>query len=212
MTRMAKVERVRIFVGCEGESENGYTVFLANLARDADLPVAVDPHILKKGEPLSRIEQAIAKIEREEEKRGPYAFKFALLDADQRDADPVRATQAIVLAQRHDITITWQEPDHEGLLLHHFDHAEKKHPQTKAQSMAAVKKMWATYEKASTAKQYASKLKPADLVRAAGRHPGLKKMLQKIGLAEEPKEQTAEKPFRFQGPPPKLGLGGDEGA
>lgn len=210
MSRAAKIERARIFVGCEGESESGYSVCLANLARDKDLPVTVDAHVMKKGDPLSRIRWAEAKIRQQEQNRGDYAYKFALLDADQRDLDPERARQAIALAEKLGIIIIWQEPDHEGLLLQHFDHEEKRRPRTKAESMAAVLKVWSTYDKGSTAQQYGKKLTQEKLERAGKYSAELNDLLVAIGLIPPPEEKAAKAE-----PVPKsrkLDLGPDESA
>lgn len=177
-----RLERARIFVGCEGHSERGYAAWLASLARDAALAVAVDPHILKEGDPLSRIKWASACIEREEGRRGTYAAKFAFLDTDQRDGDPERAAQTITLAQRSGIVLVWQEPDHEGLLLDHFDHSERRRPRSKADSMQALQRLWPGYEKNSTAQQYGSKLGREHLERAGARHADLNTLLKLIGL------------------------------
>ncbi len=186
MSRRVIEARARIFVGCEGESEDGYATFLATLARDLGLPVAVDPHILKNGDPLSRLQWAVACVDREQKKRGAYVARFAFLDTDQRDLVPGRSVEIATLARQHDITLIWQEPDHEGLLLQHFDHKERKRPATKAESMKAVLRVWNGYEKNSTARQYARALSREHLTRAADRHEALRCLLAEIGLVEPP--------------------------
>lgn len=138
MSRIVTEDRARIFVGCEGESENGYSAYLANLARDRQLPIAVDLYVIKEGDPLSRVKRAIERIRQQEEKRGPYQAKYALLDADQRDREPAKAEQATALALQGGMTIIWQEPDHEGLLLSHFARKEKHRPATNTESMRAL--------------------------------------------------------------------------
>ncbi|HWU61504.1 MAG TPA: RloB domain-containing protein [Ensifer sp.] len=209
MTRQSIPERARIFVGCEGESEEGYSAFLARLARDHDLPVAVDANKMKGGDPLSRIEWAREYISREEEKRGAYSAKFAFLDTDQAVLDPGRADRAVALADQLGITIIWQQPDHEGLVLLHFDHTEKKHPTTKAASQKAVLKVWGSYKKNSTGQQYRSKL-TVDSLKLAGRgHSDLNELLMTIGLVERAKDEPRpERAHRERA----IDLGDDESA
>ncbi|MDC7693860.1 hypothetical protein PQU94_06140 [Asticcacaulis sp. DXS10W] len=182
MSRLIRLERARVFIGCEGESESGYVACLTSLTRDRDLPVTLDPHIMDKGDPLSRIRWAEARIKDQVRKRGPYAHQFAFLDTDQRDLDPARGRQAEDLAARLGIRLVWQEPDHEGLLLLHFNHEEKRHPRNKAESMRAIRKVWPNYEKGSTGKQYGRKLFEDHLKRASERHDGLKDFLITLGL------------------------------
>ena len=181
------IERTRIFVGCEGESERSYAVCLAKIARDRDLPVAVDAHIMREGDPLSRIAWAVVRIAREEEKRGPYPARFVLLDRDQAEREPDREGRAIAVAKANDITIIWQQPDHEGLLLLHFEHNEKRQSRTKAESMRALLRVWAGYEKNSTARQYGRKIDQEALVRASNHDANLGEFLMTIGLIERPK-------------------------
>jgi len=211
MSRPSIPQRTRVFVGCEGESEQGYSRFVAAVTVDRGKPFAIDSHILKGGDPLSRIESAVKIIAQEMDKRGKYEFKFVFQDADQSGLDADRDRQAADLARKHDILMIWQEPDHEGFVLLHFDHTERRHPTTKAQSMAAVKKVWSSYEKASTAKQYASKLGLADLARAGQRHAGLNELLTALKLVERP-QAKAEKPAAIERPLRLIQLGGDESA
>lgn len=190
MSRENIPERTRIFVGCEGGSEHGYSTFLAKLTQDLGLRVFVDPHILKEGDPLSRIEKAQKIIEQQEGKRGSYQRKFAFLDTDQRERDPDRARQAVVLAGQLDITIIWQEPDHEGLVLQHFPAAPRRAPRTKADSMRGLHRFWAHYEKNSTALQYRGHLDEAAVLVAAGRVASLRTLCVAAQLIIEPVEEA----------------------
>lgn len=189
MTRVNIPERTRIFVGCEGESEHGYSTFLAKLTQDMGLRVFIDPHILMEGDPFSRIQKAQKIIEQQEVKRGPYQNKFAFLDTDQRVRDPKRAAQAVALAAELDITIIWQEPDHEGLVLKHFPPAPQKAPRTKVESMRGVRKFWPKYEKNSNALQYRNHLSANAVLLAAGRIASLRTLCVAAQLIIEPAEE-----------------------
>lgn len=191
MSRNSIPERTRIFIGCEGGSEHGYSTFLAKLTQDLGLAVHIDARILKEGEPLSRIERAQKIIEQQEANRGPYAHKFAFLDTDQQVRDPGRARQAEALANQLGIAIIWQQPDHEGLIVQHYRAAPSRGLRTKAESMRAVVRFWAHYEKNSTAQQYRQHLDRASVLIAAERVPSLRTLCVAIQFIAEPKDEPA---------------------
>ena len=150
-------QRLRIFVGCEGESEQGYVAFLHRLALTGTAHVHLDGQLLKGGDPLSRVEWIIANMKRLEN-RGTYASRFVLLDHDQVMHDATREQQTQQLADRHGLTLLWQRPTHEALLLRHYDAHRHLRPQTASDALRHLQQTWQAYVKGQTALQYGREL------------------------------------------------------
>jgi hypothetical protein len=85
-----------VYIGCEGASEVSYAGFLQDLIRDEDLPIylMIDELGPGAGDPLSRIEMAVRRLDQLRKKRTAPTQRFALLDSDQADRDPQRADWA----------------------------------------------------------------------------------------------------------------------
>ena len=176
-------ERKPIFVGCEGQSEVGYIAFISDLAEAARLPVFIKPIALTSaGDPLARVEKAIRLIDDNRKKRIAYAACFILMDSDQIVRAPERAAQAKVCAVENKISIIWQNPCHEALLLRHFAGRETKCPQTAVQSDRQLVKAWPGYRKAMSKQDIAQVLSLECVGRAAAVEHELKSFLNCIGL------------------------------
>jgi len=174
-------ERTRILVGCEGESENGYTAFLNLLARDLRKHVHLNAIIMKGGDTLARLEWLAGHLERENN-REPFAHKYALLDTDQDRLDLQRASKARKLADELGIVVIWQNPTHEGLLVRHFEGYSTRQPEEAADALQLLRQVWADYRKGSPARHYNKILTQAHLDRAAGVTPELRHLLVSAGL------------------------------
>jgi hypothetical protein len=85
-------QRRRIFLGCEGESEQGYGALLSRIAEGMNLHLAIQSVLLRPGggDPLDLVSLAIELSERDERRRGAFAFKAALLDCDKLGVSPDR--------------------------------------------------------------------------------------------------------------------------
>ncbi len=84
--------RKRIFLGCEGEGEQGYLALVQSFCDAKGLPVHLDIHLCRAGDPLAIVEVAIQKAAYAE-RRGRYALRAVLLDADKLGAKPDRDTR-----------------------------------------------------------------------------------------------------------------------
>jgi len=84
--------RRRIFLGCEGESEQGYGALLTRIAGQLELHLAPQVILLRPGggDPLGLVRLAVAKSRQEEAKRGAFFAKAVLLDQDQIGQSPER--------------------------------------------------------------------------------------------------------------------------
>lgn len=175
-------DRVRILVGCEGESEQSYSRFLDSLARDSQAYVHIDAVVMKGGDPLSRLEWLERHIRAERRRRGTYAHQFAFIDTDQDHLNAARASAARHLADQLNVTVIWQEPVHEGILVRHFDGFTTHRPPTAAASMALLQRLWASYVKNLPAVHYRAQLNVEDVRRAATVEPQLSALLKVIHL------------------------------
>ena len=175
-------ERKPIFVGCEGDSEVSYIAFVSDLAETARLPVFIKPVALREGDPLTRVEKAVRLINDNRRKRIDYAARFILMDSDQIALAPDRAEQAKLIAIENRISIIWQDPCHEALLLRHFAGHETKRPKTASTSAKQLVKQWPDYKKAMARTEIAKTLDHDAVCRAASVEQELKSFLVIIGL------------------------------
>ena len=181
-----RLERKPIFVGCEGESERGYIAFISDLAENARLPVFIKPVLLSPaGDPMARVEKAIRLINDNRRKRIDYALRFILMDSDQIALAPDRAERAIVLANEHRISIMWQRPCHEALLLRHFAGHATKRPTTSTVSGRELLKLWPIYSKPMSRVSVANTLDYDAVCRAAMVEQDLMEFLVAVGLLAE---------------------------
>jgi hypothetical protein len=175
-------QRKPIFIGCEGESEQGYAGFLQDLIFEAGLHVHLNIEVLKAGDPLARIELAICKLAQLRKTRGTFTEKFIFLDTDQLAASADRAHRARTLAAANGIRIVWQEPCFEGLLLRHFAGRAAHRPPTNQATQDAILREWAQYQKPMSRAELARKINREGVIRAAGVEDDLMTLLQCIGL------------------------------
>lgn len=183
MTRRRVIERrTRFFLGCEGESEQAYGVFLQRMADVKALSVhIVAINLQPAGDPLAIAEKAVRAFNKEERK-AKFAGKAILLDADRLTEHEVRGRHAVELLAQEGFTAVWQRPDHEGLLLRHFSGHERSFPQ-RGRSMAALQRIWPAYHKNMAAVDLQKTLSIEHLKRAAGTTPEFRELLVNIGIA-----------------------------
>lgn len=174
--------RTRILVGCEGESEQSYARFLNDLARELKANIHIDPVIMKGGDPLSRLLALQRYLRADRRRHGLFAHKYALIDTDQDALDPKRAYDARHLAHELGVTVIWQKPVHEAFLVRHFDGYTTRKPQTAADSLALLHKIWAGYVKGQSAVSYGKRLGLDHVRRAASVEPDLHALVDTVGL------------------------------
>lgn len=175
-------QRKPIFVGCEGESEQGYAGFLQDLIHEADLHVHLNIELLKAGDPLARVELAVRRLAQLRKTRVTFADRFILLDTDQLQLSADRANRARKLAADNDIRIVWQEPCFEAMLLRHFAGKTAHRPPTNQLAQNAVRQEWPQYQKPMNRAQFAGKIDMDAVKRAAGVEADLMALLCCIGL------------------------------
>lgn len=180
-------QRVPVYIGCEGESEQGYVALLGRLAEQAGLAVHLDGILLQPGggDPCAIVERGIQRLEERRRKRGSgYRANFILLDDDRLGAAPQRDAQLVALAAASDIHLVWQSTCHEALLLRHLENCATLRPQTTQIAGAQLRQRWADYRKPLSAADLARRIDRAAVLRAAAVEPDLRVLLQIIGLVE----------------------------
>lgn len=175
-------QRKPIFIGCEGESEQGYAGRLQDLVAQQGLHVHLNIEVLRAGDPLARLELAARKLAHLRRTRGTFADKFVLLDTDQLALSPTRALQARAFAAANDIRIVWQEPCFEAMLLRHLPGRTERRPPNNQATQTALLQDWPGYRKPMSRSELASRLDLDSVVRAAGVEDDLSVLLRCIGL------------------------------
>ena len=176
--------RKPIYVGCEGASEAGYAALLRDMAIAAGGHVHVHVEQLGPGagDPLARIEMAVGRITRLKRTRETFAARFAFVDEDQAERDPVRAGLARSLAEENDIKIIWQRPCFEAVLLRHLPERATHRPPSSPNALRALVREWPDYEKPLGRVALARRIDLNGVLRAAAVEPELAALLRVLGL------------------------------
>jgi hypothetical protein len=177
------LQRRRVFLGCEGESEQGYGALLRRLLETRRQDVHLDVVLLRPGggDPLALIELAQRLIANSERKReAPYALRAVLLDSDKLGQVPER--DARIDAAALGIKLIWQEPCHEALLLRHLAGCRYLRPATPDLAMAELAWHWPEYTKGLSAMRLAERIGENEVRYALQVELGLAGFLSDIGF------------------------------
>lgn len=179
-------QRTRIYLGCEGESEQAYGKVLNQVADAVGLPLYLDCDVLQPGggDPLALVQLAIRRISEKVSKRGLFANCAVLLDRDRLGQSPGRDAQITNLAVRHEIQLVWQNPCHESFLLRHLAGQEAMRPPTSELAMQALKRRWPEYRKGMPANELAAQIDLSAVRHATEVEQDLLAFLEEIGLAD----------------------------
>ncbi|KQY13630.1 hypothetical protein ASE23_27680 [Rhizobium sp. Root73] len=182
--RITIPQRKRIFLGCEGESEQSYGALLARIVGQQKTDFFLDTVLLRPGggDPLALVELAEKKKKQGVKKGGDYAAAYVLMDTDKRGQAPLRDQQALKLAQDAGLTIIWQQPCHEALLLRHLPNAQQLQPQSTALALTALTAKWATYTKGMPAAKLAVTINADGLRRVRTVELSLDALLTDLGF------------------------------
>jgi hypothetical protein len=177
-------QRRRVFLGCEGESERGYGARLGELLETVCQDVYLDVVLLNPGagDPLALVERARQRIADTERKRERYAMRAILLDADKRGQVPERDAHLLKIAAEMKLTLIWQEPCHEALLLRHLENCRDLRPPTTTQAMAQLTRHWPSYTKGLSAMRLAERIGLEELRRVQQVEKDLAAFLVEIGF------------------------------
>lgn len=183
--RRARTQRKRLFVGCEGESERGFAALLQRFAEGDTLLVHIDTVLLQPGggDPCALVERALALLtQRERRHRDPYAESFVLLDTDKLGQAPQRDARARQIAERAGLTLVWQDPCHEAILLRHLENCTNLQPATTPLALQQLTQRWPDYKKGMAAVRLAERIDLAGARRVAQNDAALAALLAAIGF------------------------------
>jgi hypothetical protein len=177
-------QRKRIYLGCEGPSEQSYGKRLGEIADSVGLHLWFDCDVLRPGggDPLALIQLAVKHIREKVSKRGPYVHRAVLLDNDKLSQSTDRDRQIQALVATHKLCLIWQIPCHEGLLLRHLPGQETARPVTSDLADQALKRAKPEYQKPMPARSLAAWIDRPALLRAASVETDLCAFLELIGL------------------------------
>ncbi len=176
--------RTPVFLGCEGESEQGYGQFLNDIVRERDLPFHIEVVNLNPGagDPLARVKKATQEIMRRNQRRAAFAYRALIMDDDQIAGNQHRRQQVESLAQQNSISIIWQSPCYEAFLLRHFNGRLHSNPPDSATSLANLRQVWPNYAKPESRLEISRKLSFQDVVRVSAHHQELAELLRFLQL------------------------------
>ena len=123
MQRRQRVRRrKRLFVGCEGESEQGYVSLLQRFADERGNAVQVDGKVITHaGDPLAKIKRAIQIAAHNQRGSKPaYSSRFIMLDTDLMGQNRPRDAEIPDLAAQHKFILLKQNCCFEAFLLRHI--------------------------------------------------------------------------------------------
>jgi len=174
--------RARIFLGCEGESEQGYGALLQRLCEARGVKIhVVAVNLQPAGDPLALARKAERKLAEEIRRGGAFEAQAVMLDTDRLPELPDGGREARAILTKNKMITIWQRPDFEGFLLRHFDGHEHDDP-PRGRSMAALSALWADYHKNMSATELQKRIGLEHVLRAAGVEPGLAELLRRIKL------------------------------
>ena len=104
-----------------------------------------------------------------------------LLDRDRIETEPQEGIQAQAAATRYKLTIIFQDPNLEGLLVRLHKGQEQRKIRA-SDSENELRKMWPKYQKPPTAEQLRQRFTLDDVRRAAAHDQYLQTLLEAIGL------------------------------
>ena len=177
-------QRKRIYLGCEGPSEQSYGKRLNEIADTAGLSLHLDCDVLQPGggDPLALVQLAVKRIREKTKKRGTFAYRAILLDRDRLGQTPDRDGRIPALAIRYGLCLIWQDPCHEAFLLRHFEGQADARPASSTLSHHALKRVWPAYEKPMPASELVHRITLAGIQRICAVEAAFAEFLTQIRL------------------------------
>ena len=180
MSQLRIPQRKRIFIGCEGESEQSYVALLTRHLGEMHNRVHLDAVVLNGGDPLAIIKKSLRKIAHRQSRGQKYLAHFVFLDTEHHNHKDDTIQSTVQLAKKSKIHLIWQEPNHEAFLLRHLPNCETLRPPTTALASQAIKREWPEYTKPMPALRLALRINQQAIVRVGSIDRPLKNLLEAI--------------------------------
>jgi len=182
--RVVIPQRVRIYLGCEGQSEQSYGRRLSEIADARGLHLYFDNDVLQPGggDPLALVELAVRRIEQRKRLRGDFRHRALLLDGDKLGQAPGRDGRIAALVRENRLYLIWQRPCHEGFLLRHFAGQASREPQSAELAIRELKKLWPEYAKPMAAVRMAEHIHGEAIERVCVCEPEFRAFLRLLGF------------------------------
>ncbi len=187
MTRRSMRPRAkRVFVGCEGQSEQGYARLLQEFVNDAGVAINIKTRVWTgAGDPLVLIQQALTLIKKDEQQpMRKYKGRFLMFDTDRLGQSHDRDRELEKLARKNDLVLVRQNLCFESVLLRHFAGHENDDPATSSDALKRLQRVWPDYRKGMAAMDLSKRIDPGAVRRAANPrlNSGLHQLVVAIGL------------------------------
>lgn len=181
----ARTVRTRIFVACEGESENAFRAWLQDLCDEYRLFVHLDGARLQGGDPLALVQRALKRRWESQRKAGAgHRRSLLFIDSDRLDDSSARSREASELAEAQGLFLIRQVPCFEAVLLRlHLNH-EREFPMTAQEAQRRLAQLWPEYGKPMTRYRLAARFSVADLQRLAAADEQIRSLLEILGLPQ----------------------------
>ena len=111
-----RARKRRIYVGCEGEYEYAYVLWLRRLIQEERMQVYLEPDNLKGGGLRKMAKCAAANIKRMDRDE-PFSHRYLLLDIDRAEQYPEELADLKKILPKHQEEIVWQKPCGEAIQL-----------------------------------------------------------------------------------------------
>jgi len=172
--------RLPLFFGVEGKSEQAFVKFLQHLCDDQQRNLSLDCAKGSGGDTVTVVREASRSLKRRSG-RNLYKERIVLLDRDRVAEDRVAGRDAETTASQLGLTIIFQDPNLEGVLIRLHEGSEGKRVR-KATVRGRLRKLWPQYRKPPTADQLIRRFGLDDLQRAARHDKSLARLLKILGL------------------------------
>jgi hypothetical protein len=178
---MKIIQRKRIFIAGEGESEQSLVKWFQQLLNQKSLAIHLDCQPLGGGGYKTMLSKAVRERKRKERHKAKYSI--LLVDGDRaiRGDDGWSIPQLKHEATKQKITVCVQNPNHEGLLLRMFPGNERLQPSI-ASIKSQLRSVWLDYQKPADARELELKFTHDDLRRVAQQDDDISNLLKMIGL------------------------------
>ncbi len=183
--RHAKPERRVVLLGCEGRSEEGYGLWMNQVARRRDMAITIRPVFLGGGDPLAIVEAFEHEIAARRRRGRRYAHHVLFVDGDRLGEAPARDDAIPAIVRRAKMVLIWQSPGHEAFLLRHFECHQHDRPTMTVVAERRLERLWPAYRKGMNAAGYGAVLTAEHFDRVRLVEPEFDAFLDRIGWPRE---------------------------